>query len=787
MTAAWYRARAQLRGSWRSALVLALLVGLAGGVVLATLAGARRSASAEHRYREASLVGHATFFHPDPDPALVRRVADLPQVEAFGPIAYFGLAPMADGVPVDEIGVAASRDGRVFRDVDRIEVVQGRLPEPTQPSEAAVDPVAAERLDVGVGDRVSLTSFDEEGVRPAVVEVVGIVNVPLQVLTEDRDGIVLVSGGFAAAHPRDLLAFYPARVRLAGGFEDFAAFTEAATAIFDGSPDLFIESSAEEQDRVQIGVEVLVVSLVVFSVVAGLAGLVAVATALARAVPDSAEDQATLAAVGMTQRERAASLLLSSAPVAVVGAMVSAAVAVAASPLFPLDPARRFELDRGVRVDAAVVLVGSVSVAVIVLVLSGVTAWRSSVAVGSSPIDQERRAGPAASSIVTLLRRLPAVATGVRMALLPGRGRTAVPVRPALAGAVVGVLGVVATLTFGASLAKLVNEPELAGWNWDVALRGIEGVPAAKVIDRVEPDLADVGGVEGAAALRVSTADLAGKETQLLGFEGLKGSIGPTLIEGRTAANASEVVLGSETMRRLGVGIGDRIEAAGVEGPVDLVVVGRGVFATETEEVADGGALTMEGLDALDAYVGTTDVVIDWSPAADRETGLRRLGEIAERHQGIIDGEPLTRMQPLQVHNLARVDALPKILGAFLAVVAAVAVVHALVTSVRRRRRDLAVLRAVGFVRRQVSVAVACQSTTMVLVGVLVGGPLGVAVGRLTWSSVARTIGVVDAPTVPFVDIGAAVLASVLVALGLSVLPARRARRDQPALVLRSE
>lgn len=224
---------------------------------------------------------------------------------------------------------------------------------------------------------------------------------------------------------------------------------------------------------------------------------------------------------------------------------------------------------------------------------------------------------------------------------------------------------------------------------------------------------------------------------------------------------------------------------AGVVGGVvlaSLVVVGRGVFATQNDEVADGGALTMEGLDVLDAYVGTTDLVIDWSPEADREAGLRSLREIAQRHQDLVDGDPLTRMQPLQIHNLARVDALPKILGAFLALVAAVAVVHALVTSVRRRRRDLAVLRAVGFVRRQVSIAVACQSATMVLVGILVGAPLGVAVGRLTWSSVARALGVVDAPTVPFLDIGTAMFVAVLVALGLaSSLLAGRDESDLPS------
>jgi hypothetical protein len=44
--AVWLRARAQLRGRLLASLLLALLVGLAGGVVLAAVAGAHRSDTA---------------------------------------------------------------------------------------------------------------------------------------------------------------------------------------------------------------------------------------------------------------------------------------------------------------------------------------------------------------------------------------------------------------------------------------------------------------------------------------------------------------------------------------------------------------------------------------------------------------------------------------------------------------------------------------------------------------------------------------------------------------------
>lgn len=99
MGAVWLRAKAQLRGRVRASLLLALLVGLSGGVVLAALAGARRSEAALPRflaaYRTAdTLVG---IIGPENRPgqparndltAEVRAVAALPQVRAASESAW---------------------------------------------------------------------------------------------------------------------------------------------------------------------------------------------------------------------------------------------------------------------------------------------------------------------------------------------------------------------------------------------------------------------------------------------------------------------------------------------------------------------------------------------------------------------------------------------------------------------------------------------------------------------------------------------------------------------------
>ena len=118
---------------------------------------------------------------------------------------------------------------------------------------------------------------------------------------------------------------------------------------------------------------------------------------------------------------------------------------------------------------------------------------------------------------------------------------------------------------------------------------------------------------------------------------------------------------------------------------------------------------------------------------------------------------------------------------------ALVAVGFALVTAVRRRRRDLAVLKTLGFDRRQVRVTVAWHATTVAAIGLLVGIPLGMAVGRFVWRAVADELGVSAEPTWPVLAIALLVPAAVLAVNLVAAVPARRAARTRPAVVLRSE
>ena len=115
------------------------------------------------------------------------------------------------------------------------------------------------------------------------------------------------------------------------------------------------------------------------------------------------------------------------------------------------------------------------------------------------------------------------------------------------------------------------------------------------------------------------------------------------------------------------------------------------------------------------------------------------------------------------------------------------ALAHTLVTAIRRRRRHLAVLKTIGFDRRQVLATVTWQAMTFAALGLLLGLPLGIAAGRWAWYLFARQIDVVPEPVTPVALILLLVPAAVLLAIVVAAAPAWSAARTRAAVVLRAE
>jgi ABC-type lipoprotein release transport system permease subunit len=144
-------------------------------------------------------------------------------------------------------------------------------------------------------------------------------------------------------------------------------------------------------------------------------------------------------------------------------------------------------------------------------------------------------------------------------------------------------------------------------------------------------------------------------------------------------------------------------------------------------------------------------------------------------------------LRPVQIVNYRSIGSTPIFLAAGLALGAVLALGLTLTSSVRRRRRDFALLKTFGFTHRQLASTIAWQATTTALIGVVVGLPLGVVIGRELWTLFARSIYAVADPTVPLLSVIMVGVGTVLFANLVAVLPGRNAARTPAALALRAE
>jgi hypothetical protein len=349
-------------------------------------------------------------------------------------------------------------------------------------------------------------------------------------------------------------------------------------------------------------------------------------------------------------------------------------------------------------------------------------------------------------------------------------------VRATIGSAILAVGVAVTALTFAASLQHLLHTPRLYGQAWDFEAKGFGPAVEGQLIRAMvaDPALRDV-----AVGLNWPV-ELAGRKVGVDAMDAAKGSVARTVLEGRAPRAPDEVLLGTKTLDQLDRRIGDAVVASSGDRSVRLRIVGRGVIpAYKWNELGEGAAFSFRTLKRIVPEAAASDLEIAVAPGADRSAAVARL-------RVLLDG-PNGAVVPTDVADFGGVSEMPAIIVALFALAAAAALAHALLTSIRRRRRDLAVLKTLGFTRRQVVGTVTSQATAIAAVALLAGIPLGLAVGRFTWNVVAAAIGVVPEAVTPVAPTLLVVPAAFLLAILIAAAPARVAARTRPALVLRAE
>jgi ABC-type lipoprotein release transport system permease subunit len=790
-----------------STVVLVLLAGLAGAAVLTAAAGARRTASAYPRLVEATVASDV-LVNPNDGNTDFDAVEALPQVEdAVRGDGLFIVPATPEGEPDFSVDyVALASDGRLGYELDRPVRLEGRMPDLDEAEEVVLSRPLAEQLGLGVGDRLPALHFMNEQTPPAPVELrvsgVGLfLRDSLQAQENQQVFPTMFFGPAAArawADPAE--NFRGSLVFLRGGDEERAAFLAAAPRA--AGEQLFLQTQAEATAAAERALRPYAVSLWLFAAGIAVAATLVVGQAVVRHLFACAVDTPTLAAMGMSRRQLAAGTALQAAAVGVPGALLAVGIAIGASRWMPVGPARAIEVDPGVDIDLVVLLGGGLALVTSAL-LAGVAV--GALATRLAPAAAADRSRP--SRLSEALARMgvpPARATGVRLALEAGRGPSSVPARTTLVGTAAGLAALVAALTFAASLDRLLDTPRLYGWDWDthVRLDAYQDDPSTPPC--TEPTCAEEGAL--AASSPSVAAWTAGSYGQVLvdglavpamgvGADGSAPEVHPSLLEGRMAAAPDEVVLGTTTLRRLQREVGDRVGVAVAGRELEATVVGRTVFprlsaypGADKTGLGTGAAMTVRGLQELipDAY--PSYLLVRFEEGADPDRAMDELRAVFPDPPDA--EEPVVERRPQVPDDLVGYDRMagtPLVLAGLLALLAGGTTAHALVLAVRRRRGELATLKTLGFTRRQVSSTVRWQSTTVAVVALAVGLPLGVAAGRGVWVLLADRIGAVAQPVTPVLAVLLVVPVTLLALNAVALLPGHRAGAVPAATALRAE
>ena len=802
----WLRLEARRR--WVSLVVLALLVAVATATVLTASAGARRGQSAFDRLWAQTLPATVTVLPNQPgfDWSRIRALPEVAALSEFAVVSNYELSCC----PAAQTGFPAV-DAVYGTALERPAMLQGRLYRADRADEIVATPQFMSVYHKHLGDSVTLLlattqqaneGFDTSNGLPRgpriQARIVGVARNVFGSSTEDGPG----SGGGFQVSPA-LFARYRANfmgtsggsyinalIRLRGGRADIAGF-RADLARVTGRSDIDVWDNYDyfggPVKRIT-GYEAA--CLLAFALAALVAAIFLIGQAVARYTSGCVADLQIMQAVGMTTPQAVASAAVAPFVAAVSGATLGVAAAIVASRWMPIGAAQYSEPHPGISADWPILGPG--------WLLGPVLVGAGSAAAAAAALRARRRqAVPRRSAVVaaTVQAGLPVpLVVGARFALEPGRGRASVPVRPALVGAIIGVLGVLAAFTFSAGVSDAAANPARFGDTWQLGtflgFSGQDFTPtASQVLQTVGRDR-DVTGVDDALVGGAQAGQISVESFTYTPVDGKK--IAVVLTGGRMPAAADEIVLAPTTAAELHVAPGGTIALAGGGAPQVMKVTGTGFVPQGPHNYYDTGAwLTQAGYQRIfhgSHYAFKFHLaVVSLRPGADVAAAAQRLTAEAATVKGG-QAYPFTPQPELpQVQALRDVAFLPLALAAFLGLLAVAAVGYALSIAVRRRRHELAVLRALGLTRRQSRLVIFTQATLLAVVGLAFGVPLGIALGRTVWRAATGMVPLAyHTPAALWALVLIAPVALVVANL-LAGWPGHRAARLNTGQILRTE
>ncbi|HUB69971.1 MAG TPA: FtsX-like permease family protein [Acidimicrobiales bacterium] len=797
---------AMARYRWRAWLAICCLVSLASGFVLAATDAGDRTAEAFPDYVAAHGFD-AFLYSPSPLP----QIAKLPEVTSV-----IAIGSPANGVPVcactrsltgnDDVSVLLVPPAELGH---LVKLVSGRMPDQADPDEVLASYTFHSDLGVHLGT-VMRVPFAAPSQRAAVFasanvklsgpdlafQVVGISVAEFEFPATGSTNYTLYGTAALARRLRGrTVNFYQYVVKLRHGAASLPEFESQARAMGG----LYVTDLDSFASTVSSSIHPQAVGWWALAVLMGLVGLIVVGQALGRQAVVEAGSYGPLRALGTSPRQFVLLGLTRAAFVAVAGAAGGVVLAFGLSAVAPVGEARLADPGAGSVFHAPVLLPGGAGSALVVFALGiwpAFRTYRASASPQRSPVGVPSR-------VVGALSRAgapPTAVIGVRHALERGRGRSSVPVRSALLGAVMAVAALCGTAVFSSSLGHLTSTPSLYGQPFD-AWFGANSTGSAAQNEAMFDSIVRARGISGVTLGVTGDVSVNGEVVDALAGSSLRGSLLLTAASGRLPAAAGEVALGTTTLRQVGAHIGSEVTVTlptptGGTRSERFRVVGSAVFPPDfgTGRLGAGavfslqsflGGLCPPGPKQTACYfrglVATSGAVL--VKAARGATGASVLSQLERAYSTELN----LPKPPTDLVNFGQAVNFPLIFGVVLVIFGVATLLHLLVASVSRRRQEVGLLKAIGFARSQVALAVVWQTSTIAVVGIVVGVPAGIAAGRAVWQAFAGNLGVLPVAVVSVAWMSALGLGVLLVANLLAVGPAIFASRLRPANLLKNE
>jgi hypothetical protein len=801
---------------------------------MASISGARQTESSYNTFLASTNPSDMTVLLYGPN--LTTKLSHLPLVRTVGtatdsinafPAGLHGAPQLPRALYSGDVASVGLMHGE-YESMDKLSIIDGHLADPNRANQFVMTSDAEHYMGWHVGQvipmffytnkQASLSTFGTSKVKPyesLKMHLVGTVeqnDVLVSDETERYPSLLIFTPTLTETLAKGP-GYYYYGLQLTHGASDVPTVErEIINALPPGTTYTFYVTSIYT-GQVNRSIAPDAIALAVFGLIAALAALIIAGGLVARELQRNDEDVSIMHALGASPRMIVSTSLLGPIAAVTVGALLAVVIAVVVSPLSPIGPVRAVYPHSGISVDWLVLVLGF-AVLIVTLGLVAIFVVRQQLRRNfnrSRPLDVRHGS--------TVARRLaeaglPVTAViGVRFALGSSRSRDAPPVRFALIGSVFAVLIVVTTLTFASSLNTLISHPALYGWNWNYALGGTNDIPPqAEQLLKSDPYVASWSGYNSA------NAQIDGLTVPIMLTKN-HDAVSPPLLSGHEVDADNQIVLGAETLQQLHKRVGQYVTASygtSKDAPVwvpptKLLIVGSStlpaVGGTQTLHTSMGvGAIIPIGVEPpafqkflhspIRALDGPQTLFIRLRPHAPRQEALASLKKIATFASGTLKAVPngqaagssvsvVAVQYPPEIENYRTIGLIPAALALGLAAGAVVALGLTLVSSVRRKRRDLALLKTLGFTRRQLTATIAWQASVAGVTGVVIGVPLGVLLGRWLWTLFAKKIYAVPQPTVSVFSIIVVAVSALVLANVVAAVPGRIASRTSAAQILR--